>query len=108
MKVVAGRSVCGAVALAGLLGCSSATGSIKRPSWNDQGQAAVSNATGTTQLMSAQLAGPAPKVGKSHLAVDPEDDSAGSAGPAADALGAPKEARRSDRTRPGGHFGSSK
>ncbi len=70
-------------------------------------------ATGTTSLMSAELTAPAPRVGKSHLAVDADDVVDGNANASANAngddeLAAPKEPRRSDGSRRGGHFGTSK
>jgi hypothetical protein len=61
--------------------------------------------------MSAQLAGPAPRVGKSHLVVDDlsnDDIESGSTNVSGSDLDAPKEARRSDGSRRGGGFGSSK
>ena len=76
--------------------------------------AEAANLAGTTNLMSAQLAGPAPRVGKSHLVVDDlsneGDIESGSTSAAAigSDLDAPKEARRSDGSRRGGGFGSSK
>lgn len=68
--------------------------------------AEAANVPGTTNLMSAQLAGPAPKVGKAHLAGDDVDDELESA--AASESDTPKETRRSDGSRRGGGFGSSK
>jgi hypothetical protein len=65
----------------------------------------VSNVAGTTNLMSAELAGPAPRVGKSHLAVDEADSDVDTAALADDS--APKEARRSDGSHRGGGFGTS-
>lgn len=68
----------------------------------------AANVAGTTNLMSAQLAGPAPRVGKSHLVVDDlANDDIESSSTSSD-LDAPKEARRSDGSRRGGGFGSSK
>jgi hypothetical protein len=65
--------------------------------------AAAPSASGTTSLMSAQIAGPAPKVGKAHLAVDEAD-----AIEAASNDDAPKATRRSDGSRRGGGFGTTK
>jgi hypothetical protein len=79
-------------------GCASST----TPANSAAQLAALDGRTGTTELMSAQLAGPAPKVGKAHL--DVEDTASG----ADDELTAPKEARGSDGSRRGGNFGSSK
>ena len=61
--------------------------------------------------MSAQLAGPAPKVGKARLAGDdlaqPADLESGSTSTSGE-LDGPKEARRSDGSHRSGGFGSSK
>ncbi len=66
---------------------------------------------GTTNLMSAKLVGPAPKVGKAHLAGDdfaqPGDIESGGANGGSE-LDAPKGARRSDGSHRSGGFGSSK
>jgi hypothetical protein len=69
-----------------------------------------SSVTGTTSLMSARLPGPAPRVGKSHRAVDSERESESDTDTASVSLesDAPKEARRSDGSRRGGGFGSAK
>lgn len=103
MKLFAWTS--GAVGVAGLLcGCSSAPRVAQSP-------ASQSEATGTTQLRSAQLPAPPPKVGKSHLAMDVDPGAHADATDGSDALklGAPgKEGRRSDGTRRGGHFGTTK
>lgn len=69
-------------------------------------QTAPANVTGTTNLMSAQMAGPAPKVGKAHLVVDDKESSSSVSDDAAS--DAPKTARRSDGSRRGGGFGSTK
>ena len=73
--------------------------------------AEAANVVGTTNLMSAQLAGPAPKVGKAHLAGDDfaqsGDIESGSTG-SGNELDGPKEARRSDGSHRSGGFGSSK
>ena len=103
MKLV--RSMSGsalaAMSLAALLacasGCSATTSQAPRT-------ASLSNVAGTTSLMSAEISGPAPKVGKSHLAVDEADSDVD--GTIADES-APKEARRSDGSRRGGGFGTS-
>ena len=70
--------------------------------------AEAANRAGTTNLMSAQLAGPAPRVGKSHLVVDDLTNLDGIEGSGSSELDAPKEARRSDGSRRSGGFGSSK
>ncbi len=72
--------------------------------------AEAANIAGTTNIMSAQLAGPAPRVGKAHLAGDdqaePGDIESGSTN--GTELDAPKEARRSDGSHRSGGFGTSK
>ena len=89
-----------AMSLAALLfcGCSATASQAPRT-------ASLSNVAGTTSLMSAEISGPAPRVGKSHLAID-EADSDIDATTTSDE-GAPKEARRSDGSRRGGGFGTS-
>jgi len=95
-RLMSGVFAAAAVALA--CGCSASSAPAPRTAQNSAQQAQVDpNITGTTNIMSAELAGPAPKVGKAHLAND-DDDS----------LDAPKEVRRSDGSRRGGGFGSSK
>lgn len=96
--------VCAAAVVAVLLACGGCASSTTRAAASAAQQAALDEQTATTELMSAQLAGPAPKVGKSHLAVDEDEDTSD----APDDLRAPKEARRSDGSRRGGHFGTSK
>ena len=94
-------SALAAMSLAALLfcGCSATASQAPRT-------ASLSNVAGTTSLMSAEISGPAPKVGKSHLAID-EADSDIDATTTSDE-GAPKEARRSDGSRRGGGgFGTS-
>ena len=97
-RLMSGAFAAAAVALA--CGCSS-TSAISAPAKLAQAtpQSELALTTGgTTSLMSAQIPGPAPKVGKAHLAVDDE-------------LGdqdAPKDARHSDGSRRGGGFGSAK
>jgi hypothetical protein len=94
-------------------GCSS-TAQPARTACN----ANVSNVAGTTSLMSAEIPGPAPKVGKAHLAVDEADsdavdatsdvnDAPSHAPSPSHALSQPKEARPSDGSRRGGGFGTS-
>ena len=93
------------------LACGCSTSSSSMPSVRTASAAPLSaeaaNIAGTTNLMSAQLAGPAPKVGKAHLAGDdfaqPGDVALG--GSELDVL---KEARRSDGSHRSGGFGSSK
>ena len=60
------------------------------------------NAVGTTNLMSAELNGPAPRVGKAHLAIDERDALDGTDSDE----NAPKEARRSDGSHRSGSFGT--
>lgn len=105
MKLVAwmsGAAAVGSLSLF-LVACSSSVSAPSAPQ-----APVVRDVAGTTQLMSAQLSGPAPRVGKSHLAVDAVDDTDATV---SDQLGAPKEARKSnasDGTRRGGHFGTTK
>lgn len=93
-------SALAAMSLAALLfcGCSATTSQAPRTA-----TASLSNVAGTTSLMSAEISGPAPRVGKAHLAIDEADyaDSTSSD------ESAPKEARRSDGSRRGGGFGTS-
>lgn len=93
-------SALAAMSLAALLfcGCSATASQAPRT-------ASLSNVAGTTSLMSAEISGPAPRVGKSHLAID-EADSDIDATTTSDE-GAPKQARRSDGSRRGGGFGAS-
>ena len=92
---------CGCSSPAVVPGCTASSPARDRPSVE------AANVAGTTNLMSAQLAGPAPRVGKSHLVVDDlaNDDIESSS---TSVLDAPKEARPSDGSRRGGGFGSSK
>ena len=101
------RLVSGALFAAGLAatcalagGCSNAANSASVKTASATLPANAENVIGTTNLMSAQIPGPAPKVGKAHLAVD--DESATDS----DSELLPKEARRSDGSRRGGGFGS--
>ena len=102
-----GLALVATVALA--CGCS---GSVEQRSVRTASAAPLSaeaaNRAGTTNLMSAQLAGPAPRVGKSHLVVDDLTNLDGIEGSGSSELDAPKEARRSDGSRRSGGFGSSK
>jgi hypothetical protein len=73
--------------------------------------AAVPTNVGTTNIMSAEMLGPPPRVGKAHLAVDEVSEDSmdiGSAGNVQSEESTPKEARRSDGSRRGGGFGSMK
>ena len=92
-----------AVSLAGLMafasGCSATTSQAPKSATS----ATLANVAGTTSLMSAELAAPAPRVGKSHLAVDDAAD----ADTTNSDESAPKEARRSDGSHRGGSFGMS-
>lgn len=93
-----------ALALAFACGCS-ATTSRPAPYASYAPQAAVaSNVAGTTNLMSAELPGPAPKVGKAHLAID---ETAFDTDTTSNDESTPKEARRSDGSHRGGSFGTS-
>jgi hypothetical protein len=94
VRLMSGVLAATAVALA--CGCSTSPAPAPRTAQNSASQVDP-NLSGTTNLMSAELAGPAPKVGvgTAHLTND-------------DQLDAPKEVRRSDGSRRGGGFGSSK
>jgi len=77
--------------------------------------APVSDAVAITQLMSAQLPGPTPRVGKPHLAnqdtpiaIASESSADGSDSSASDGESAPKTVRRSDGSRRQGGFGTTK
>ncbi|GAC1530518.1 MAG: hypothetical protein NVS3B10_26550 [Polyangiales bacterium] len=87
-------------------GCSATTSHSAQTASAD---ALASNVAGTTNLMSAELAGPAPRVGKAHSTM--ADDGALSDEPfdttGAHDESAPKEARRSDGSHRGGGFGTS-
>lgn len=90
---------CAASIVAGLLACG-CSNSSSRATKSVADQAAVDDRTATTELMSARIEGPAPKVGKSHAATTSTDD--------ADELSAPKDARPSDGSHRAGNFGSAK
>jgi len=96
-------SALAATSLAALLFCGCSATASQPP--QAPRTASLSNVAGTTSLMSAEISGPAPRVGKSHLAID-EADSDIDATTTSDE-GAPKEARRSDGSRRGGGFGTS-
>lgn len=95
-----------AVAAASVVTCALASGCSSAPAPKAPMTAAQANVSGTTSLMSAHLDGPAPRVGKAHLAVDDEIEAASSATDLDES--APKDARRSDGSRRGGGFGSTK
>lgn len=100
MKLVRLTSMAVAAAAVALAcGCSS----TPAPKAAGEVHVADSHATGTTSLMSAELPGAAPKVGKAHLAVDDELEVA-----SADDAPTSKATRRSDGSRRGGGFGSIK
>ena len=105
IALVASVASVATVALA--CGCSTSSMPSVRTASAAPLSAEAANIAGTTNLMSAQLAGPAPKVGKAHLAGDdfaqPADVALGGS-----ELDAPKEARRSDGSHRSGGFGSSK
>jgi hypothetical protein len=102
-------SLAATCALAG--GCSNAaapaTSAQVKTASADLSAVNTGNVAGTTNLMSAQIPGPAPRVGKAHLAVDDELES-GSSASQSDGDLLPKDARPSDGSRRGGGFGSSK
>jgi hypothetical protein len=97
-------------------GCGASTPAPVAPA---SGAPAISAISATTQLMFADLASPqaqarpAPKVGKAHLVLGEDLESRGATSTSepsldSDDVGAPKEARRSDGSRRGGHFGTTK
>ena len=97
------------VTLALVCGCSSSPA----PRTTANANAAAANVSGTTNLMSAEMPGPAPRVGKAHLVAGSLEDSdieVGATGNAASDENArgEKDARRSDGSRRGGGFGSTK
>lgn len=102
----------GVVALA--TGCAAPAGVGAGPA-KSASTAPVSDSVAITQLMSAQLPGPAPKVGKPHLAGD-DDSTLGVESGSTDAIdssasdgeSAPKAVRRSDGSRRHGGFGTTK
>ena len=83
-----------AVALACVVGGCSST-----PAPKAAAAPVIPDAVAITELMSAQLPGPAPKVGKTHLAPTTDDDTTEDA---------PKEVRRNDGSRRSGGFGTTK
>jgi hypothetical protein len=83
-------------------GCSATT--AQAPQTATGASLANGSVAGTTSLMSAELAAPAPRVGKSHLAVD---DAADFDVDTMNSESAPKEARRSDGSHRSGSFGMS-
>jgi hypothetical protein len=111
MKLCLSTSVAFAVLACALAcGCSAGT-QAAQPAATPSARAAVAPETpSTTQLMFAELPGPAPKVGKAHLVLGDDLDGASTSEPTTDSdeLGSPKEARRSDGSRRGGHFGTTK
>jgi hypothetical protein len=112
MKRSLSTSICTAICalVAGALACGCGAGTQAAP-------APVAPTPSTTQLMFADVSSstsrPAPKVGKAHLVLGEDldgPDAPSTREPSADAdeLRAPKEARRSDGSRRGGHFGTTK
>jgi hypothetical protein len=101
-------------------GCGAGTQASQSPAvpGASMGANSAAETPGTTQLMFAEVprpASPAPKVGKAHLVLgedldarDATSTSTSAAGVDSDELRAPKEARRSDGSRRGGHFGATK
>ena len=93
----------GVAALAAALACGCSATTSKAPQ-----TASIPNVAGTTNLMSAELAGPAPRVGKAHSTLQGIDDAESIDANANDSdESAPKEARRSDGSHRGGSFGIS-
>jgi hypothetical protein len=101
-----GVALVATVALA--CGCSTSVPSVTRTASAAPLSAEAASIAGTTNLMSARLSGPAPKVGKAHLAVDELESSDDIESGSTSESDAPKAARRSDGSRRGGGFGSSK
>jgi hypothetical protein len=101
-----GAALVATVALA--CGCSTSVPSVTRTASAAPLSAEAASIPGTTNLMSARLSGPAPRVGKAHLAVDELESSDDIESASTNESDAPKEARRSDGSRRGGGFGSSK
>jgi hypothetical protein len=91
-----------AVALAATVGAVGGCSSTPAP--KAAGTTVVSDAVAITQLMSAQLPGPAPKVGKTHLAPATDDDVETESA----TEDAPKDVRRDDGSRRSGGFGTTK
>jgi hypothetical protein len=104
MKLVRSTSASSfaAMSLAALLFCGCSATASQPPR-----TASLSNVAGTTSLMSAEISGPAPRVGKSHLAVDEADSDVDVDAATSSDDSAPKEARRSDGSRRSGGFGTS-
>jgi hypothetical protein len=107
MKLV--RSMSGgafaALSFAALLSCAGCSATTSPAT--SRVAASNANVAGTTNLMSAEIPGPAPKVGKAHLAIDEADSDAVDATSDANDLTQPKDARPSDGSRRGGGFGTS-
>jgi hypothetical protein len=102
MKRVWQTTIAGAALAVVSLGCGCSAGvapAVGRPS-----VAPDPSVIAITSVMSAQLPGPAPRVGKSHLAVDEEPEGPG----APQDSEAPKTSRRSDGSRRSGSFGALK
>jgi hypothetical protein len=122
MKLCLSTSICAStcaralavLAAVALVGCGASTQASQAPVDPASAMSAAPAVSATTQLMFADLASPAhpaPKVGKAHLVLGEDVESRDATGePSLDAddLGAPKEARRSDGSRRGGHFGTTK
>lgn len=107
-RLVSGALTTAAVVVAATFACgcsSTSTTSTTKTACAAQMSNEAASVPGMTNLMSAQIPGPAPKVGKSHLAID-EELEVGAPDTSSD-LNAPKEARRSDGSRRGGGFGTS-
>ncbi len=96
---------CAAIAVASLLGCSSSSALAPKTAQSDLTSDRLEGHVATTQLMSAQLAAPALKIGKIHRVVDDEETTVTAR---SNELGAPKDGRPSDGSRRSGHFGSEK
>jgi hypothetical protein len=108
-RLVSGALTTAAVVVAATFACGCSSTTTTKTACaraaHDQMSNEAASVPGTTNLMSAQIPGPAPKVGKSHLAID-EDLEVGATDTSSD-LNAPKQARPSDGSRRGGGFGTS-
>lgn len=88
-------------------GCSAtASAPVRTASARSTTSSATGAEVGTANLMSAELSGPAPRVGKAHLALDESDSDADATNSDADENAPPKEARRSDGSHRSGSFGT--
>jgi hypothetical protein len=92
--------------LVGALAC----GCSSTPAPKTTASAPVSDAVAFTELMSAQLPAPSPRVGKRQIVSDDELEGGGAAAAQedVDAIPGPKTGRRDDGSRRSGGFGTTK